>query len=320
MLRASRPRVADSTLNRQEHDWWNEHAPIISRLWEMYPEVSRAVRGAYLERVRQFFLLGRERATVLELGSGSGWVGQSIAGPRLRVVGTDFSELQVALARARAEASGLTAYCSYHVTGSADWPAEAASADCALIHAFLHHLDELEIEGVLRALRGRLRAGARILFYEPAFLSGPAVQPRGPVWLVGRAVHTFASALRVASAGLGLRDEATARKFDRLTQMAADNGWYLSPKEIPFDHDTFTASLRDHFAIRDSYWATVFLVGWAFETNLLRSALARRAACASFLPLAAVCDRFIAARAQSLGSALQSPNYGFAVWECEVPA
>lgn len=317
-MRMQRALRADEVTNALEHDWWNENAATIARVWEMEPEVSRAVRGAYLEKAKAFFLQGRDEARVLELGCGSGWVGQSIAGPRLRIIGTDFSEAQVALARRRAEANGLQQYCSYRVASAAHWPDEARTADCALVHAFLHHLDESELAGVLRDLRTRLRPGARIWFYEPAFLPSPALE--GAARTVARAFHACSAAFRLVSRALGLRDQDTAEKFERLTQRADANGWYLSPKEVPFDHGSFTANLQRHFAVRDSYWATIYLVGWAFETNLLRHRFARQLACATFLPLAAAGDRFVAAHVGALGTASQPPNYGFAVWECEVPA
>lgn len=323
MVRASRPKTADAALNVLEHDWWNENAPVIARVWEMEPEVSRAVRGAYLERARAYFLKGRERATVLELGCGSGWVGQSIAGPQLRIVGADFSESQVALARGRAAKNGLAEFCTYRVATSAQWPDEARDADCALIHAFLHHLDEEEIDGVLHDLRTRLRPGARIFFYEPAFWDGGRegedLEGGSLATLLRLTVQACVSALRIGSRLLGMRDQEIAVRFERLMQRAEENGWYLSPKEIPFGYRAFSERLGKDFAIRDAEWVTVYLVGWALECNLLRSPAARRFLCATFLPAAAWCDRMLAARSGFLATVLKPPSYAFAVWECEVP-
>ena len=323
-MRTERPRQADAALNALEHDWWNENAPVIARVWEMEPEVSRAVRGAYLERARAFFLQGRERATVLELGCGSGWVGQSIAGPRIRVIGSDFSESQVAQARERAARNRLAEFCSYHVATSAHWPGEAREADCALIHAFLHHLDEEEIDGVLRDLRTRLRPGARIFFYEPAFWDGEgdskslAGSPFAP--LLRLTVQACVSALRIGARLLDLRDQEVAERFERLMQRAAENGWYLSPKEIPFGYRAFSERLGRDFVVRDARWITIYLVGWALECNLLRAPAARRFLCATLVPLAAWCDRMLAAQPRYLASVLQPPSHAFAAWECEVPA
>jgi hypothetical protein len=49
-------------------------------------------------------------AHVVELGCGSGWVGQSICGPELRITGTDFSASQIALARENAARKRLGAF------------------------------------------------------------------------------------------------------------------------------------------------------------------------------------------------------------------
>ena len=189
-------------------------------------------------------------------------------------------------------------------------------------HAFLHHLDDVEIDAVLRDLRTRLRPGARVWIYEPAFAESGTTAARAdvPALLLNRAMQAVSALIRVATGAFGMRDEPTAKKFDRLTEQAADSGWYLSPKEVPFHLEEFTQRVESNFALRERYWATIYLVGWALECNLLRSSAARRFACATFLPLAARCDRFLAARPAHLATALKAPNHGFAVWECEVRA
>lgn len=323
-LKLQRAPQAGAELNARELAWWNANAGTIAKVWEMAPEVSWAVRRAYLERARKFFLAGRERVTLLELGCGSGWLGQSIAGPSLRIIGTDFSESQITLARERAAANGLSAFCEYHVADAVHWAEDARAADGAVIHAFLHHLDDAEIDSVLRGLRARLQPGARVWIYEPAFLeadeSAAGARSDPLAWLLKNAVQACSALVRAGAGALGLRDEATAKQFERLAQMAGENGWYLSPKEIPFFRGQFTQRIERVFALRDCYWATLYLVGWAFEFNLLRSTAIRKAACATVLPLAARCDRFLCGRPAHLAAALRPPNHGFAVWECEVPA
>lgn len=318
-MRTRRADPADPGLNARERAWWNDNAPVIERVWEMDPEVSRVVRGRYLLAAREFFLSGRTSATVLEPGCGSGWVGQALAGPDLRIVGTDFSESQIDLARTRAGRFGLSEYCAYRVLAPDSWPVEADAVDGVLMHAFLHHLDDVEVDALLGQLRSRLRPGTRVWIYEPAFLSGEVPAPNGPAWWLGRSMHALCAVQRLASRLLGLRDEPTADSFDRLMRQAQENGWYLSPKEVPFDRDAFTARIRQHFTLHRTRWQTIYLVGWALETNLLRSAGFRRLSCSTLLRLAAACDHYIAARADQLGSALSPPAYGFAVWECEVP-
>ena len=320
-LRLQRPRRADPELNARELDWWNANAATIAKVWEMAPEVSWQVRRAYLERARAFFLEGRERVTLLEPGCGSGWLGQSIAGPRLRVIGTDFSAAQLALARERAAARGVADWCEYHLADAARWPEAARAADGALVHAFLHHLDDAEIDGVLQGLRARLAPGARVWIYEPAFAeTDGAARGDAAARMLAGALQAGAALIGLGARALGLRDEATAQQFARLARQAEESGWYLSPKEVPFQLGEFTRRLERDFALRDRYWATLHLVGWALECNLLRAPAARRLACATFLPLAARADRFLAGRPAHVAEALRAPGHGFAVWECEVRA
>src|SRR4051794_3007935 len=104
----------------------------------MHDTVSRAARGQYLTRAKNFFA-AIPNAHVVELGCGSGWVGQSICGPDLRITGTDFSQSQIDLARKRARRRRLDAYTDYIVATSGTWPSLRSAPTGILIHAFLHH-------------------------------------------------------------------------------------------------------------------------------------------------------------------------------------
>lgn len=115
-----RPRVADPEINKLEHEWWENNAALVARFWEMETSISDILRQSYLHEIKNFFLKGRSEVTVLELGCGSGWVGQSIAGNNIRIIGTDFSESQLALARANSTRRGLDKVTSYRVSTSAE--------------------------------------------------------------------------------------------------------------------------------------------------------------------------------------------------------
>ena len=253
MLRLQRSQRSDAALNAQELAWWNANASTIARVWEMPDEVSRMVRGRYLERARNFFLQGRERATVLELGCGSGWVGQALAGPHLAIVGVDFSSAQIGLAKARARRMGVEPYCRYFVSTPGAHREAQPRADAALIHAFLHHLDDEEIDAVLAEVRASLAPGGRVWIYEPAFGSPPsAAAPALRSRLGMRLCGVGARLVRGTGKLLRLRDQVVDAQFQALAEEAGRNGWYLSPKEVPFDADSFTRRLEQVLVVHSA--------------------------------------------------------------------
>ena len=323
MLRTSRDITTSPELDALEHAWWNDNAATVSRVWEMEDEVCRAVRSGYLARARALLMRGRPLATVLELGCGSGWVGQQIAGDGLSIVGADFSEAQLELARARARRSGLEAHCRYELCDSRGWTRLLERVDGVIVHCVLHHLSGKEVQEVLEGLRRGLPPGTPVWIYEPAFHVSALPPSPAPVsrttsfWLslTGR-VHAY---LGRAYRALGLLDESAAGRLLALTVQAERSGWYLSPKEVPFDRDAFTRELEQHFRTGARWWATVSLVSWAHDTNLLTNWLLRRLAAAIVLPLFRHADALLAREEEHLKSALAAPSYAFHVWECTTP-
>jgi len=320
-LPLQRPGRAGASLNALELDLWNENADTIARVWEMPEQVSRIVRGSYLEHARRYFLEGKERTTVLELGCGSGWVGQSLASPALSVIGMDFSAAQIERARMRAKKKGLEAYCRYVLNSVAKVGGHSPRADAALLHAYLHHLDEEEIETVLAELRTSLAPGARIWIYEPAFCTHAATTSRAGLStrMAFQLANLGSRLVRAAGKLSGLRNAAVADRFDALTQLAHRNGWYLSPKEVPLDDSVFTAQLAQKFRVKNSYWATLYLVGWAYECALLEASLLRSLACFCYLRPARAAERLALGDRAAVQVAARPPSHAFKVWECEVP-
>ncbi len=306
-----RPRQASAEVNTLEHEWWNVNAPLIAKVWEMHDEVSRAARGRYLARARRFFA-SRPDAHVIELGCGSGWVGQSICGPQLRITGTDFSESQIELARDRAKLKNLEPFTNYVVGSSDTWPTLASPATGVLIHAFLHHLDDAELDGFFAMLHRNLPRGTQVWVYEPAFYAtlAPAVSPPAALNLGRR----LAAAVSSAYDRFDLIDHATLDELSSLFARAAENGWYLSPKEVPLEIEGFDAKIASHVAVAETYWANVELFGWVSTTNLLKSDRLRQMATQTVVRLLAELDRRVASDDAFLRSHFVAPLHGFRIW------
>jgi hypothetical protein len=275
-----------------------------------------------LQRARDFFAAGRDdahhRAHVVELGCGSGWVGQSICGPNLRITGTDFSASQIALARENAERKRLGAFTHYQVATSGVWPSLDRAGTGILIHAFLHHLDGAELDAFFDMLHQHAPPGTQIWIYEPAFypdapVSGTAETPANP--FAYRAGTAIVAQMSKIYRRLNLIDTDTRDRFAALFARANDAGWHLSPKEVPFQLDAFDRELARHVAVKRSYWATALVIGWVFETNLIRSSALRLLASQTLVRLLALLDERLVHDDAFMRRNCTAPNYGFRVWE-----
>src|SRR5689334_6181441 len=96
-LRRARRFVPDRDEDRSEHSWWNAHADIVERMWANDDDTRQALRAHYLHRARVFLTEGGSTGgAIVELGSGSGWVGRSLVRrTRIRILGIGLSEAQV---------------------------------------------------------------------------------------------------------------------------------------------------------------------------------------------------------------------------------
>jgi SAM-dependent methyltransferase len=318
--RVERDLVTEAELDSLESQWWNSNAEIISKVWEMHADVSWAIRKRYLSKAKRFLAHKGTVTTVLELGCGSGWVGQSIADDQLLIVGTDRSEAQLELARERARKKGLEGICQYSSDDSLDWSQMKGKVDAVLIHSFLHHLDQREIDELFDWFGVTFAPGTKFWIYEPAFYARSqnsgvdSADSTSPVF--SRFVARLIAALSKEYQKYGLIDKATSEGFRSLMCQANERGWYLSPKEVPFDIDAFTDYLKKCFRVTDLYWATIESVGFMFETNLVKNRALRTIVTRSIAPLVSYSDRLLASNPALLRQRLASPNYALHVWEC----
>jgi 2-polyprenyl-3-methyl-5-hydroxy-6-metoxy-1,4-benzoquinol methylase len=317
--RIERPYRADPDIARLEQEWWEANAPLVAKVWELNDGVSRVARRRYLRRARRFFATGGGEAHVIELGCGSGWVGQSICGPHVRITGTDFSANQIALARDNAARKQLSGFTHYQMATSGDWPSLDRPPTGVLIHAFLHHLDGAELEEFFGMLHRNLAPGTQVWIYEPAFYARPpaadasAARPSDPA--AYRIATAIVSRMSKLYRRFGLIDTDTRDGFSALYARANELGWHLSPKEVPLEMETFNRDIARHVAVSQSYWATAFLIGWIFETNLIKSPGLRALASKSVVRALALLDSQVVRDEEFLRTTFVAPNHGFRVWE-----
>jgi len=242
----------DPALDKLEQDWWNENAELVERIWAQTPAIQKSIRLPYLKKMRSFFLRGAagKKIKILEVGCGSGWVCRHIAGPDVHITGTDFSEKQLEIARENATKENKSSYCSYELADASYFP---DGFDGVVIHAVLHHLSEKELRHFFSVLK-KIRKGTKVFFYEPFFIN-PTTRPPS---LAEKVLSNLSSRIKYYAmktiAKSGEKDHALVQKLDNIAKLAEENGWYISPKEVPFREGELESYLSADFTLKDRYF------------------------------------------------------------------
>ncbi|MCP4221050.1 MAG: methyltransferase domain-containing protein [bacterium] len=318
---------ADPLLEQMERDWWDKNADIGNKAWEMEDSLSWKVRKRYLKQARKFLKGDKESVTVLELGCGSGWLGQFLAGPGFEVIGSDFSKTQIAAAKKNAREKQLDKYCRYYVeqNGAVDCllthtGENLEKIDGVLLHAFLHHLDGKELEELFRTLRANLEPGTKIWIYEPAFFKTRKHHEgkRSPyVNTLMNITSRLLSLLHKVYDRFHLLDSQLAEALRTLFRQAEENQWYLTPKEVPMEIDEFTFFLEEEkIRVKRQYWATIFLITRLVKTNCLKNPLIKKIVTYLLVPLLTYTDHLITKEEQFLQYKMTAPMHAFCIWEC----
>lgn len=318
MFRTKRQLKTSRKLDLLEQSWWDKNAKTIARVWQLDEKTSWIIRKDYTQKAKKFFMGKKKTVKILEIGCGSGWVGQLIAGPNMYIIGTDYSHSQIRLARENASKKGLERYCQYQWIDSVKELKKTHLVDGILIHAFLHHLNGEEIENFFKALHIYFPYGTKIWIYEPTFYSSKKNLSVEINWLTNlclKIANFLFTTLQKIYLKNNLINQDVTNDFLSLTKRAQVNNWYLSPKEVPFDCEDFSNRLTKEIQIKDHYWATIRLISWVWQTSLLKNHLLRIAIQKTVLPFWVLTDKLLAREKKFLRYSLVAPNYAFHVWE-----
>ena len=250
-MRATRIEESDPLLDKLEMDWWNQNAQLIEKIWALNLDFQNLIRLPYLSKMKRFFLKNNpnKNIKVLEIGCGSGWVCRLVADEQFQIIGTDFSEKQLTIAREQAKLFGKDNFCKYELADAASFQKDI---DGVVIHALLHHLSKNELMTFFEQIK-KLDSGTKVYLYEPVFISPKNISPSLKDKILNKLIVKLKNYSINKAKIEGQADITLKNAIDRLYEQAEKNGWYISPKEVPFYQDELYGYLKPHFQIEKEY-------------------------------------------------------------------
>jgi SAM-dependent methyltransferase len=221
--------------SREELEWWNKFADVMAEQWMLTPAMNNMIRAEYENDYAEY--LFKPQGSFLEIGCGTGWIGQKFAGRGMQVDGIDFSDGQLDIARRLAAEKGLSnvAYFTRDLTRDS-LDGRFAKYDSVLVNAVLHHLSSAEVESLMARIAQVLAPGGRLYIYEPLSPRRDSALRRALIWPVDFVVRVLLFAVNRLGSALRLFKENFAQAM-RLGYTGT------SPDEKPIPIDTLRHAL-----------------------------------------------------------------------------
>jgi hypothetical protein len=170
----------------------------------------------------------------------------------LHILGVDFSQEQIALAKAKA--NGLP--CAYENRSFSELPKllQSGHVQGVFVHCALHHLSRAELKSFASDLKN-CPPELPIVFVEPVYFD-QAMGLFRPLRALANVFYSlfFRFVTKDLKPDLALKEQVAAllRESDRMN-------WFLSPKEMPLSREEVFEIFSPDFHVRDivpvTYWA-----------------------------------------------------------------
>lgn len=245
--------------------WWDRYSAVEDEFcWTQTPAIQRFLRSDYISHIVES---SRGSRLTVELGCGSGWLLVLLAKRGAEnLVGLDFSDNQIALARQRAKEAGVEDRVRFeHVSEPRD--VGDAACDLVIMHAFLHHLSVTEIERVVASASRLLSPTGRLIVFEPVRYPGEPMAERGR-----RLIDRINWLRGLPGRGMrrGFRSQSAAEQAVRALLREREVGippFGPAPKEIPFDPGEIQRLMAPMFTV--SAWKRCLCVSHEAAKELL---------------------------------------------------
>lgn len=313
-MRSERLATSSEALDAAEEEWWDRFSPVSERVWALDDGLSGALRSGYLDRAVEHFSRGERQGRILDLGCGSGLISRHFAAAGLPVLGVDVSGEQIQQARALAAGHPNEPLIEFRVCDAAEVWAAGETFDGVVSHAFLHHLASDELADSLARTRSILGPGGRAWFFEPVFFREGRLAPSA---LAAGGTRKLISSFSRLTRARRWSDEPMISRLEAFDAEAQEQGWFLSPKEVPFHPDELIAALAEQFEVERLRWENTVSYQLASALSLVSSGPISSGR--SAVRAAARIDAALGAKGR-LDRYRGLPGYGFASAFCRVPS
>jgi 2-polyprenyl-3-methyl-5-hydroxy-6-metoxy-1,4-benzoquinol methylase len=249
-----RPDRSSGTMEQAENLWWNTHGRLIEKVWVLSEVVNHQYRKDYVAKGVEFLKQGNAKAKILDLGCGSGWFGRMAADENLEYHGMDFSSTQIEIANSEKEKSPNKAYLNYYCLTDFKQIKNLNEITGIVIHAFLHHLYWEELYNLFKELVTVLPDGCKFFIVEPIYPDktekiGTSQDVLNSMNNLRDGYRNYLKAIKKDLTAKNLFDTQTQTELDNIVSESTSNGFFFSPKEVPFRISEFTGFLNKYLHV-----------------------------------------------------------------------
>ncbi len=309
-----RPNMTSTELDEIENIWWNAHSKLIENVWVLSDDVNELYRANYISKAASFFKKDTSKAIVLDLGCGSGWFGRIVADQDLEYFGIDFSSSQIELANKKRINAGNSQWLHYYCTTDFKQVKNIQEINSVFIHAFLHHLYWDELHSLFAELKNTLPRGCRIFIVEPIY---PGFNKSNQdMRLMDKLISDYRKYVRSIKSELiaeGIYNTELEDQLGNVFEESKINGFFFSPKEVPFELHEFEEFLNGYVVIQEKTCCGILNLETAQMIENIKSEKHREYYKRLLFPFVNHLDKFLL----SNGYFENTPNtYFFTAFEC----
>jgi 2-polyprenyl-3-methyl-5-hydroxy-6-metoxy-1,4-benzoquinol methylase len=292
-----RPQKTTESIDRLESLWWNTHGELIDKVWGFSEKVNFLYRNNYVAQAATFFKHNEKNPKILDLGCGSGWFGRMIVDPELEYHGVDFSSTQIKIANQDKETSPNKNQLHYYCLEDFKEIENLQSFTGVVIHAFLHHLCWEELSDLFDDLKQFLPAGCKFFIVEPVYPDAHQIGiDKNEQSFNLNFVLNYRAKLNQIKLGLidqNIFDTQTEYNLNKVGAESQNNGFFFSPKEVPFRMTEFKNFLSPYLKIEHTFQCGVLDLETAQLIELINDAAVQQKYADLLFPLANALDRFL---------------------------
>jgi len=314
-----RPDKSSVLMEQLENNWWNAHGELIEKAWVFSEKTNYYYRKDYVSKAVSFFKETGKKAVILDLGCGSGWLGRMIADDGLEYHGMDFSSTQIDIANKEKQKASNKEHLHYYCLTDFRKIENISSVTGVVIHAFLHHLYWEDLTNLFDELAETLPQGCKFFIMEPVY---PAKSKAANTFTEKATNDALVSAYRANLIFIKnkLMDE---NNYDSKTESdliqaefeSTKNGFFFSPKEVPFKLDEFKTFLTTYLTIEKTFHCGVLNLETAQLVERIRSEEKQNYFSELLFPAANALDKLLLSNNYFEAN---ENNYLFTVFECSL--